>query len=661
MHRSRLFKIRSLHRKRRQAQKVSLSGEERFREAFDKAPVGIAWTESETGRFLEVNPRFAEIAGRTVEQMAGIDWMSITHPDDLPENLPGMAALIAGETSHFTMDKRYLRPDGSAVWVNISVAPVTSMPRGKRCHLCMIVDISERKKMEDVLRKQSMAVEQSPVSIVIADTQGNIEFVNPMFTDLTGYTKEEALGKNPRFLQSGLVEPEVYRQMWRTIGAGDVWEGEFANKKKSGEPFWEQARIAPIKNDQGVTTHYLAIKQDISDRKMSEERLSRSEESLRELFDQSNDAIIIVTTGQVVVDLNAEAETLFGIGRDEFIGSDICSLMLEDARSILSDVAAMVHREYRQIEKLTMHKKDGTELFVSGRFKLVTLSGYQVIYCSFRDITERIRLEEEARMTQAQLIQSEKMASLGVLVSGIAHEINNPTNYILFNSELLAKTWTAAVPILEEFYRENGDFKLASFQFSQTRDIIPKLFSGMVDGAERIHTIVDMLKNFARQDTGDTSAPFGVNRVVTDAVAILNHEIKKRCNHFYLEAGQDLASALGNAQQIEQVVINLILNALQSLPDKNRAVRLSTKTAEDGTHIAITVADEGAGMSAETMKRLAEPFFTTKGESGGTGLGLSISISILRQNHGTISFESEPGKGTVATVLLRIFPEQNCP
>jgi PAS domain S-box-containing protein len=640
------------------AEKVSLMRSERFREVFTRAPLGIAWTESATGRFREVNPRFAEIVGRTAEQLVGVDWMSITHPDDLPENLCGVAAMHAGEINSFSMDKRYLRPDGSIVWVNVSVAPANSMPWGNRCHLCTIVDITERKRLEQSLRNQSMAVEQSPVTIVITDPEGNIEFVNPMFTELTGYSREEVLGKKPSILQSGLVEPQIYQKLWETISSGFIWEGEFANKKKSGELFWEQARIAPIRNDQGQITNYIALKQNITDRKISEERLYRSEAALRQLFDQSNDAIVILTTGHVVIDLNCEAEKLFGFSLQEFIGLNIYSLVSERDRPLFIGAVAAVNIEYRQIEKMIMHKKDGSQLFVSARLKLVTVNEHNVVYCSFRNITERIHLEEDAQMIQTQLIQSEKMASLGVLVSGIAHEINNPTNYILFNSELLSKTWKAAVPILEDFYRENGEFKLGSFKFSETQDIIPKLFSGLVDGAERIRNIVDMLKNFARQDKGDTDVPFDVNQVVSNAIAILNHEIKKCCNHFYLDAEHDLVPAQGNAQQIEQVIINLVLNALQSLPDKKCAVRLSTAMAPCGDRIAITVADEGEGMSSEVLQHLTEPFFTTKGDSGGTGLGLSISASILRQNKGSISFTSEQGKGTIATVLLRVFPEQ---
>ena len=135
----------------------------------------------------------------------------------------------------------------------------------------------------------------------------------------------------------------------------------------------------------------------------------------------------------------------------------------------------------------------------------------------------------------------------------------------------------------------------------------------------------------------------------------MNHEIKKCCHYFYLEAGADVPAAFGNAQQIEQVMINLIMNSLQSLRDVNCAIRVTTAWAQEDGHIVITVADEGEGMSDEVLRHLTEPFFTTKSEKGGTGLGLSITESILKKNRGAISFVSSPGKGTTARVELRPF------
>lgn len=393
----------------------------------------------------------------------------------------------------------------------------------------------------------------------------------------------------------------------------------------------------------------------------SEEALQESEERFRQLFSQNDDAIMLFDfMNREVIDMNEAARKLFGVTLNEMQGRDICLLVNPDDRRHFSELISGLNQERGlQADGLRIVRSDSFLVSTSIRGKLIHIQHRKVVYCSFRDITDKIRLEQEAKIAQTRLIQADKMASLGLLVSGIAHEINNPNNYIMFNSELLAKAWQSAMPILDEYYRENGDFKLGDFRFSETRDIVPRLFSGLQEGSERIRNIVDKLKNFARQDTGSTRERVDVNQVILDAIAILNHEIKSRCDNFSLAAGRNIPAAQGCAQQIEQVVINLIMNALQSLPDRKKGIRIITAQSGNGRQIVITVEDEGRGMSAEVQKHLVEPFYTTRSDSGGTGLGLSISESILRDNQGTISFASEPGRGTTATVLLQVHPAEN--
>ncbi len=182
-------------------------------------------------------------------------------------------------------------------------------------------DITDRKRTEDQLRKLSCAVEQSATSVVITDVRGNIEYVNPRFTELTGYTMEEALGKNPRILKSGEHSAEMYKQLWRTVTSGGKWTGEFHNKKRNGDLYWESAVISPIRNAEGVTTHFLAVKEDITERKRAEETLSQERNLLRTVFDNlpgyagvkdTESRIIICNTGLAHLLGAAKAEELLG-------------------------------------------------------------------------------------------------------------------------------------------------------------------------------------------------------------------------------------------------------------------------------------------------------------------------------------------------------------
>jgi len=179
--------------------------------------------------------------------------------------------VVAGEVAQIDI----LRPQRGLAVAEMRAVPMSW--KGQQQHLLFIQDISDHKRAEQDLRKLSAAVEQSPSSVVITDVDGAIEYVNPKFTDTTGYTLEEAVGENPRILKSGHMGPEEYADLWRTISSGMVWRGELHNKKRNGDLFWELASIAPVRDDLGNVTHYVAVKEDITDRKATEARLRQAQ------------------------------------------------------------------------------------------------------------------------------------------------------------------------------------------------------------------------------------------------------------------------------------------------------------------------------------------------------------------------------------------------
>ncbi|TLM66436.1 MAG: transporter substrate-binding domain-containing protein [Deltaproteobacteria bacterium] len=269
-----------------------------------------------------------------------------------------------------------------------------------------------------------------------------------------------------------------------------------------------------------------------------------------------------------------------------------------------------------------------------------------------QEAAERKRALEELRRHQDQLVQADKMASLGILVSGVAHEINNPTGLILFNTPVVASAFADAETILEEHYRAHGDFMLGGIPYSRMRSKIPEMLDDMQEGAKRIKRIVEDLKDFARRSDDLPSVPVDINMVVGLAVRLVEVTIRKATEHFTVSYGNNLPPVRGHAQRIEQVVVNLILNACQSLPSPSRAVVLETGCDEERRTVWIRVHDEGVGIAPEHLAHLTDPFFTTKRESGGTGLGLSVSAGIVEEHGGTLHFDSRPGEGT--TVLLTL-------
>jgi polar amino acid transport system substrate-binding protein len=244
------------------------------------------------------------------------------------------------------------------------------------------------------------------------------------------------------------------------------------------------------------------------------------------------------------------------------------------------------------------------------------------------------------------------MVALGTLVSGVAHEINNPNNFIMLNTPLLREAWESALPILEEYYQENGDFVLAGMNYTEMRGKISLLFSGISDGSKRIKRIVDDLKSFVRKDVPDVTQPVDINDVLKSALALVSNMIYKSTKNFSVRYNKNIPLIKGNFQRLEQVVINLIQNACQALPDRERAIRVSTFSDKEEGVVTLRINDQGRGIPAESLPHITDPFFTTKQDSGGVGLGLSISERIVEEHGGRINFTSRVGKGTQVEVVL---------
>ena len=274
------------------------------------------------------------------------------------------------------------------------------------------------------------------------------------------------------------------------------------------------------------------------------------------------------------------------------------------------------------------------------------------IFITARDVTEKKKAEDQARMHREQLFQADKMATLGTLVSGVAHEINNPVTFVMLNAPILKQAWQAVLPILDEHQKNHGDFRVGRMDYSRLRERLPLLVDNIIEGAERVKAIVGELKDFARQGSGEMTAAIDINHTVAKAVGLISNMIKKSTQHFKTNYAETLPPVTGNPRKIEQVVINLIVNACQALPETGRAVRVATAYDVDSCSVIIEVRDEGNGMAPEVLQRIRDPFFTTKRESGGTGLGLAIADRIIDDHKGRLTFSSAVDQGTSVRVSL---------
>ena len=255
--------------------------EERFRSAMQHSAIGMALVAPD-GRWLDVNQALCLIVGYTRQEMLGQDFQGVIHPDDVNTSLDHDRRMLEREIESYRLEERYLHKDGQLVWVDLSVSLVWDENGQPLYFIAQIQDITERKQAEQLVRLQATALESADNAILITCHEGTITWMNSAFTALTGYASEEVLGQNPRILKSGQHDAAFYKSMWETLGAGQVWHGEMINLRKDGSTYAEEQTITPVLNETSEITNFIAIKQDITDRKHAEEEVRRLNEELEQ-------------------------------------------------------------------------------------------------------------------------------------------------------------------------------------------------------------------------------------------------------------------------------------------------------------------------------------------------------------------------------------------
>ncbi len=578
--------------------------------------------------FIEVNRAACELTGFSRAELLMMSISDLHEEIDLQAYRLFHGRILAGE--EIITEAKILRKDGSKVDTEfnnrrIIISGVPYMHTVAR-------DLTERRRAEEELRKLSHAVEQSPASVIITDPRGHIEYVNPRFCQLTGYSEAEVIGKQPSILKSGYHSHEFYKQLWKTITAGKQWRGEFCNKKKTGEIYWESASICGIRNQQGEITHFVAVKEDISERKRIESDLKKSEEKYRTLFEVSQDAVLITQPDGKILDINPAGVEMFGYhSKEDFFNIGNAAALYEKPTERAPLINQLLAHGSIKDHEIRMKKKDGASLEV-----LLTSATIQdengeplALYAILHDLTNRKKIER-------QLLHAQKMETIATLVSGIAHDFNNLLVVILGNLEFVLEDLRPHDPILPNLQRvEEAALK--------ARDLISKLLS------------------FSRRQALKPQ-PMNLNAAIKDALGMMQTIVG---NNITVETrlARNLNSVLADPLQVHQILMNLCVNARDAMPGGGR-IFLTTKniSAEEingllqtngSRHfVQLTVSDTGVGMNKKIQSRLFEPFFTTKQIGKGTGLGLSVVYGIVKQHKGYIEVESEPGAGATFKIYL---------
>lgn len=513
-------------------------------------------------------------------------------------------------------------------------------------------NIEERKKAEEERVRLFMAVEQSPSSIVITDIAGNIEFVNPKFTSVTGYSMQDVAGKNPRVLKSGETTSEDYRVLWATISSGQEWRGEFHNKKKDGTFFWESASISPVKNSRGEIISYIAVKEDITEQKKLREEASRNAEALRDFLENANDMIQMVDTEGSFIYVNRSWKNTLGYSDEEISGMTVFDVIAPEKYQLCVELFKKVMEgKCGDFVETIFVAKDGKRVQVEGNVNCHIENGKPVsTRAIFRNVTDKRIAEKQLKESYEKLKELDSMKTN--FVSMVSHELRTPLTSIKGFLSLISAGAAGSVNPLQKEYLE----------------IIH-------DNSERLLTLINDLLDMSKIESG-TFVIEKHSKDLAEVIAVAVRGLvplaeKKKVELTFAPGAGDIIADI-DAYRITQVIINLVNNALKftrentvigitlekiksmTLPVPDYATLPETATMN---WALISVKDQGRGIEPEFLPKLFNRFYQVKAEDNkifkGVGLGLNISKSIVQAHGGTAWAESEGrGKGATFKVLL---------
>ncbi len=614
--------------------------EEKFTKAFRISPDAMVITELETGRFIEVNESHERLIGYKKAEVLGrtsVEIGTFSSAEDRKSFVEGLRA-----TGSVRNVERKIR-DRNGREIDVAYSAECFELGGVRCALTVIRDITDWKQAEVALianeERFRSFVENANVGIYRSTPEGRIVLANPALLKIMGYGSFEEMALHN--LETDSYEPSYPRKTFREglerEGLLKGWEATWT--RRDGVKIFVRESASVIRGPGGGILYYDGTIEDISERKKAEEALRESEERFRNLTAAAFEGIVITENGRII-DINDQGLKLFGYDRDEMIGHDASEFVSPDNRN------AVVDRIRGQIEGTYEHqlvRKDGTAFHAEAQAKTMRLGDRNVRMTAIRDITERRQSEQKQKNLEEQLRQMQKMEALGTLAGGIAHDFNNILTGILGNLQLAEMDLPKGHPAYVAL--ESAD--KAS---RRARDLVARILS------------------FSRLEHDNrVAAPLGP--VVREAVQLLSVGLQGDVG-IRMELDPTCPLVVFDAGQIHQVIMNLGTNSLHAMKEGGilnvelRPVAPSNELREQHPQvtaehrICLTLRDNGSGMDETVLKRIFEPFYTTKTFGRGTGLGLAMVHAIIGSHSGAIVVESAPGTGTKFDIYFPLAPSK---
>jgi PAS domain S-box-containing protein len=482
-------------------------------------------------------------------------------------------------------------------------------------------------------------IESSHDGIISVDPNLNIRTWSRGAEQILGWPKEALIGRPAPFVPGELWD-QARSMVAQAMESRRTLYYETVRQHRDGRPVDVSLTLSPLMGPDGSVMGAMAIMRDITERKRFERALQASEEKYRTLFESANDPIFLIDPDSgAILDANPQALATLGASREEIRSMRISDVHppeeRETAEALLKEVVEK--GAILSFEGASLQTFDGRRIPLSISARLTEFGGRRVIVGIARDITDLQRIEEERRRIQDQLLQAEKLASLGQLAAGVAHEINNPLATIAGCAEALLDR--ASDPVFQSI--------------PGVRDF-PEYLAVIEEEAYRCKEITSSLLQFVRTDGGDRE-PTDINHLLERSLDVTAHQPRFSGLDLTFDLAPDIPMVSANHNRLRQVFLALAVNALEASGGRG-VLRIRTRTRPnppDG-EVVIELEDAGCGIPPELHRRIFEPFFTTKGDQRGTGLGLAICHSILAEHGGRIEVESEAGRGSVFRVILPV-------
>jgi two-component system cell cycle sensor histidine kinase/response regulator CckA len=650
-------------KRRRRLQRL-LQEETQFRAIFESAAFGIVLADAE-GRPLDCNPTLERMLGYTTDEFRTMRISDFIHPDDAEETEHALQALAEGELEHIRTEQRYIRKDGSLVWVNVIASTVLNTNGERGLSIAMIEDIGARKSAEadtvaavsaresaeaDTAASREYAadlIETAGAIVVGVDADGDVLVFNKAAEEITGYAREEILGRN----WFELVAPrERYPRVWE----------EFERLRVGGRPKTTESPILSKSGEERFivwrNTHYrtggqnagtVSIGIEVTERKRAEAALHRERDLMSRVMETSPIGIVALNRTGDFIFANTSAAKALGLSRSAATG-----LKFEDAswrisgydgapfpESDLPFQRVMATRKRVRNVRFAIERPDGQRVLLSVNAAPIFSDDGEIdgLVEAIEDITGREHAEEERARLQSELVQAQKMEVVGRLAGGVAHSFNNLLTAISGYNELLL----ANLP-------EGSDLRAYSEEVKR--------------GATRAAEVTRELLHFSRHEPGRRES-FDLSQFVSEMEPLLRQLIRSD-----VEIVTELCANPGRIESdrshLEQAIINLVINACDAMPDGGKLfietanldltepLKKIDVTIAPGRYVSLVVRDTGTGIDEAIRARIFEPFFTTKSPEHGTGLGLSMVFALVDGSGGHIFVDSRVNEGTTFEIFL---------